>query len=195
MVKQKRMDYHLILASNSPRRQELLKGLDWPFEVRVKAGIDETYPDDLSAEEVPLYLSKLKAKAYCAELQPEEILLITADTIVVVGNRILGKPRNAADAKTMLALLSGRTHQVVTGVSLTTQHKQVAFKVVTDVTFKALSQTEINYYVDTYKPLDKAGAYGVQEWIGYIGVTALNGSYYNVMGLPVQRVYEELQRF
>ena len=194
MVKQNRMDYHLILASNSPRRQELLKGLDWPFEVRVKAGIDETYPDDLSAEEVPLYLSKLKAEAYCAELQPEE-LLITADTIVVVGNKILGKPRNAADAKTMLALLSGRTHQVVTGVSLTTQHKQVAFKVVTDVTFKALSQTEINYYVDTYKPLDKAGAYGVQEWIGYIGVTALNGSYYNVMGLPVQRVYEELQRF
>lgn len=194
MVKQKRMNYHLILASNSPRRQELLKGLDWPFEVRVKAGIDETYPDDLSAEEVPLYLSKLKAKAYCAELQPKE-LLITADTIVVVGNRILGKPRNAADAKTMLALLSGRTHQVVTGVSLTTRHKQVAFKVVTDVTFKALSQTEINYYVDTYKPLDKAGAYGVQEWIGYIGVTALNGSYYNVMGLPVQRVYEELQHF
>ena len=194
MVKQKRMNYHLILASNSPRRQELLKGLDWPFKLRVKAGIDETYPDDLPAEEVPLYLSKLKAKAYCAELQPKE-LLITADTIVVVGNRILGKPRNAADAKTMLALLSGRTHQVVTGVSLTTQHKQVAFKVVTDVTFKALSQTEINYYVDTYKPLDKAGAYGVQEWIGYIGVTALNGSYYNVMGLPVQRVYEELQRF
>ena len=194
MVKQKRMNYHLILASNSPRRQELLKGLDWPFKVRVKAGIDETYPDDLPAEEVPLYLSKLKAKAYCAELQPKE-LLITADTIVVVGNKILGKPRNAADAKTMLALLSGRTHQVVTGVSLTTQHKQVAFKVVTDVTFKALSQTEINYYVDTYKPLDKAGAYGVQEWIGYIGVTALNGSYYNVMGLPVQRVYEELQRF
>ena len=194
MVKQNRMNYHLILASNSPRRQELLKGLDCPFEVRVKTGIDETYPDDLPAKEVSLYLSKLKAKAYGAELQSNE-LLITADTIVIVDNKILGKPRNAADAKTMLALLSGRTHQVVTGVSLTTRHKQVAFKVVTDVTFKALSQTEINYYVDTYKPLDKAGAYGVQEWIGYIGVTSLNGSYYNVMGLPVQRVYEELQRF
>ena len=175
------MNYNLILASNSPRRQELLKGLDWPFEVRVKASIDENYPDDLPAKEVPLYLSKLKAKAYGAELQPNE-LLITADTIVIVDNKILGKPRNAADAKTMLALLSGRTHQVVTGVT-------------TDVTFKTLSQAEINYYVDTYKPFDKAGAYGVQEWIGYIGVTALNGSYYNVMGLPLQRVYEELQHF
>lgn len=183
-------DYKIILASNSPRRRELLGGLGVTFEVRVLPGIDESYPNDMPALKVAGYIAEKKALAYTA--QADELIL-TADTIVVVGNEILGKPHDAADAKRMLTMLSGRTHQVVTGVCLSTAEKHRAFSVVSDVTFKSLSQEEIDYYVRVFQPFDKAGAYGIQEWIGYIGVTALQGSYFNVMGLPIQRIYEELR--
>ena len=179
----------IILASNSPRRKELLGGLGVDFEVKVLKGVDESYPESLSATDVAEYIAAEKAAAYTVK---DDELLITADTVVIVGRDILGKPADAADACGMLRELSGKTHQVVTGVCLTTCKEQRRFSVTTDVTFKQLSDAEINYYVDKYKPYDKAGAYGIQEWIGYIGVTALSGSYYNVMGFPVQRVYEEL---
>ena len=186
--------YKIILASNSPRRKELLAGLDIAFEAVVKEGIDETYPENLPSDEVPLYLSQLKAAAYRDTMNANELVL-TADTVVVVDDMILGKPSNEAEAYRMLRLLSGRTHHVVTGASLTTLEKQRSFNVTTEVTFRTLSDAEINYYVERYKPFDKAGAYGIQEWIGYIGVTSLKGSYFNVMGLPVQRIYEELLKF
>ncbi len=185
------MDYKLVLASHSPRRKELLAGLGMPFEVRVLQDIDEDYPDDLPVNEVARYIAKEKADAYRRIVAPDE-LIITADTVVIVGDEILGKPVDEADAIRMLRLLSGRTHQVTTGVCLLTAEKERCFDVTTDVTFKALSDEEIHYYVDHYRPFDKAGAYGIQEWIGYIGVTGLQGSYYNVMGLPVQRIYQEL---
>ena len=183
--------YHIVLGSNSPRRRELLAGLGFPFEVSVLPGVSEDYPASLPLMEIAAYIAREKAGAYRARLD-EETLLITADTVVICGDEVLGKPRDAADAFRMLQLLSGRTHQVVTGVCLTTASRQRAFSVVTDVTFKQLSEEEIRYYVQTFRPFDKAGAYGIQEWIGYIGVTGLSGSYYNVMGLPVQRIYEEL---
>lgn len=179
----------IILASNSPRRKELLGGLGVDFEVKVLKGVDESYPESLPSTDVAEYIAAEKAAAYTVK---DDELLITADTVVIVGRDILGKPADAADACGMLRELSGKTHQVVTGVCLTTSKEQRRFSVTTDVTFKQLSNAEINYYVDKYKPYDKAGAYGIQEWIGYIGVTALSGSYYNVMGFPVQRVYEEL---
>lgn len=182
----------LILASNSPRRKELLAGLGLPFEVRVLQDIDESYPADLPVSDVALYIAGKKADAYRAVEKADE-LIITADTVVIVGDEILGKPVDEADAVRMLRLLSGRTHQVTTGVCLLTATNEHRFAVTTDVTFKALSDEEIHYYVDTYKPFDKAGAYGIQEWIGYVGVTCLHGSYYNVMGLPVQRIYEALR--
>ena len=181
----------IILASNSPRRRELLAGLGYAFEVKVIPGIDESYPDDLPMEQIPQYISQQKAAAY--EVAADEIVL-TADTVVVLGKEVLGKPADAADACHMLRKLSGKTHQVITGVCLTTGTRQKTFAVTTDVTFKDLSDDEIRYYVDNYRPYDKAGAYGIQEWIGYIGVTGLRGSYFNVMGLPVQRIYTELQK-
>lgn len=181
----------IILASNSPRRRELLAGLGYDFEVRVTQGIDEGYPDGLSMEEIPQYIAKEKADAY--EVGGTEILL-TADTVVVLDNEVLGKPRDAADASRMLHELSGRTHRVITGVCLTTTSMQRRFSVVTEVTFKPLTDGEIEYYISNYQPFDKAGAYGIQEWIGYIGVTGIRGSYFNVMGLPVQRIYQELQQ-
>lgn len=179
----------IILSSNSPRRRELLAGLDIPFEVKVLEGIDESYPDGLSVEEIPQYIAKEKADAY--QVADDEIVL-TADTVVVLDNEILGKPVDDADARRMLRALSGKTHKVITGVCLTSTERQRLFAVVSEVTFKSLSDDEIDYYITHYQPLDKAGAYGIQEWIGYVGVTALKGSYFNVMGFPVQRIYDEL---
>ena len=187
------LKYKLILASNSPRRKELLAGLGVPFEVRVLQDIDEHYPENLPVNEVARYIAKEKADAYRRIVAADE-LIITADTVVIVGDEILGKPMDEADAMRMLRLLSGRTHQVTTGVCLLTAEKERCFDVTTDVTFKTLTDEEIHYYVNRYRPFDKAGAYGIQEWIGYIGVTGLNGSYYNVMGLPVQRIYQELTK-
>ena len=187
------LKYKLILASNSPRRKELLAGLGVPFEVRVLQDIDEHYPENLPVNEVARYIAKEKADAYRRIVAADE-LIITADTVVIVGDEILGKPMDEADAVRMLRLLSGRTHQVTTGVCLLTAEKERCFDVTTDVTFKTLTDEEIHYYVNRYRPFDKAGAYGIQEWIGYIGVTGLNGSYYNVMGLPVQRIYQELTK-
>lgn len=181
----------IILASASPRRKELLAGLDLDFEVKVIKGVSESYPESLHAEEVPQYISREKAAAY--QVADDELLL-TADTVVVVDNTILGKPHDADDARRMLRLISGRTHQVVTGVTLTTAKAQKTFGVTTDVTFRKLTDDEINYYISHYRPFDKAGAYGIQEWIGYIGVTSIHGSYYNVMGLPVQRIYQEIMK-
>lgn len=185
-------DYQLILASASPRRKELLAGLNIPFEVRLIDGIDETYPSELPTDEVPLYISQKKAAAYKTNVSPQTIVL-TADTVVVCNEQILGKPIDEADARRMLQMLSGKTHRVITGVTLLVEGNSKSFSVATDVIFKPLSAAEIDYYIRTFKPFDKAGAYGIQEWIGYIGVTAINGSYFNVMGLPVQRIYEELR--
>ncbi len=182
----------LILASNSPRRRELLKGLDLDFEVRVKRGVGESFPTNISAERVAEYISKEKAAAY--DIADDEVLL-TADTVVILEGEIMGKPDNADDARAMLRRLSGHTHHVVTGVSIKSTDGSVSFSDVTAVTFRQLTDEEIGYYIDRYKPFDKAGAYGVQEWIGYIGVTHIDGSFYNVMGLPVERVYEELRKF
>lgn len=184
----------IILASNSPRRRELLAGLDISFEVKVIPGIDESYPEDLPAVEVPQYISKAKADAYLGMVD-DDTMVITADTVVVLDNEILGKPVDDDDARRILHKLSGKTHQVITGVCLTSLDKQRVFAVTTGVTFKQFTEQEIDYYVSHYHPLDKAGAYGIQEWIGHIGVTALNGSYFNVMGLPVQRIYMEMQDF
>ena len=183
--------YKIILASHSPRRQELLRGLDVSFEVKVKEGIPEDYPADLDTVEIPKFIAQKKAAAY--EMAPDE-LLITADTVVVLGRHVMGKPVDADQARRMLRELRGKTHQVVTGVCLKTASEQRAFSVVTNVTFKELSDAEIDYYIEKYQPFDKAGAYGIQEWIGYIGVTKLEGSYFNVMGLAVQRIYEELNK-
>ena len=188
------LPYKIILASNSPRRKELLAGLDLQFEVRVLQGIDESYPADLPTQKIAEFISKKKADAYVETIADDE-LVITADTVVILGDEVMGKPHDEADAKRMLGELSGQTHQVATGVTLSTRQRQMSFSVVTNVTFKQLSADEIDYYVRTYQPMDKAGAYGIQEWIGYIGVTALEGSYFNVMGLPVQRIYEALKTF
>lgn len=187
-------DYHIILASNSPRRKELLAGIDVNFDVRVIRDIDESYPASLPTKDIAEYISRKKATVYRQKMASDE-LIITADTIVVLDSEVMGKPHDEADASRMLHELSGRTHQVITGVTLTTIDRQRSFSVETDVTFKSLTDEEINYYIQHYKPFDKAGAYGIQEWIGHIGVTALKGSYFNVMGLPVQRIYEALRQF
>ena len=186
--------YRIILGSNSPRRRELLAGLDLSFDVHVIPGLEENYPDSLQPQEIPVFLSKQKAEAYLPTLE-DQVLLITADTIVWNETEVIGKPKDREDAIRMLRSLSGHEHQVVTGVCLTTTTKQETFSVVSSVRFASLTDEEIIYYVDKYKPFDKAGAYGIQEWIGYVGVESISGSFYNVMGLPVQRLYQELKRF
>lgn len=182
----------LILASKSPRRQQLLADLALEFTIKVK-DTEEIYPDDLDKEKVPEYLAKLKAKAFLDELKDE--ILITSDTIVLLENEILGKPKDEEDAFLMLKKLSAKMHLVVTGVCLLSSEKEVSFSEVTRVYFKPISDEAIKYYLDHFKPYDKAGSYGIQEWIGMTGIEKIEGSYFNVMGLPVHRVYEELVRF
>jgi septum formation protein len=185
--------YHIILASKSPRRQQLLKELGIEFSIKT-IDVEEDYPVGLSMEEIPVYLAELKAKSFEGILLKND-LVITADTIVWLNGKALGKPENKKQAVEMLKLLSNREHQVVTGVCLKSSQKQKSFFSVSNVTFKALTLKEINYYIDHYKPYDKAGAYGIQEWIGYIGITHIEGSFFNVMGLPIQTLYHELQNF
>ena len=187
-----KLNYQIILASNSPRRKELLSGLGLNYEVRTLPGIDESYPDTLQGEEIPVYISSKKASAYLDALKDDE-LLITADTIVWLDGRVLGKPADEKEACQMLRDLSGKTHQVITGVTLATTTFQKSFASVSQVTFAPLSEEEISYYVNHYHPMDKSGSYGVQECIGFIGVELIEGSYFNVMGLPVQRLYRELK--
>lgn len=185
--------YDIILASNSPRRKELLAGLGVDYEVRTLPDVDESYPETLQGADIPLYIAKEKADAYRNMLQLGE-LMITADTIVWLDGRVLGKPRDREDALCMLRAMSGCTHEVFTGVCITTMEWQRSFASRTEVRFSRLSEAEIAYYVDNFRPMDKAGAYGVQEWIGYIGVENISGSYYNIMGLPIQRLYNELKQ-
>ena len=186
--------YKIVLGSNSPRRRELLAGLDIEFEVRTVPGIDESYPETLRPDEVPLYIARKKAEAYISSMPADE-LLITADTVVWASGEILGKPKDREDAVAMLRKLSGRTHEVITGVCITTKEKTVSFSASSSVCFAALDEDESAYYVDKYRPFDKAGSYGIQEWIGYVAVESINGSFYNVMGLPVRLLYQELKSF
>lgn len=185
--------YKIILASNSPRRKELLSGLGVDYEVKTMSDVDESYPDGLSGDEIAGYIARGKAEAYRSLIQADE-LVITADTIVWLDGTVMGKPKDEEEAMNMLRQLSGKTHQVITGVCLTTASMQKTFATVTDVTFAALTEDEISYYVTRYQPMDKAGSYGVQEWIGFVGVENLSGSYFNVMGLPIQRLYTELKK-
>ena len=189
-----KLPYKIVLASNSPRRRELLGGLGIDFTVKVIGGIDESWPHELKGEDIPLYISREKAAPYKATIAPDE-LVITADTIVYVDGEVLGKPADEADAKRMLRMISGRWHEVITGVTLMTAEREHSFAVTTKVKFCNLSDSEIDYYIKNYAPMDKAGAYGIQEWIGYVGVEAIEGSYFNVVGLPVQRLYRELTKF
>ena len=186
--------YKILLASKSPRRRELLQQLRLPFNVVTLGGIDESFPDSVPRIDVPQFVSEKKADAFQKIITDNE-LVITADTMVICDNHILGKPKNAKEAREMLRLLSRKTHKVATGVTITTKNRRTSFTTVTDVTFCELSDEEIDYYVDNFQPFDKAGAYGIQEWIGSVAVTEIKGSYHNVMGLPVHRLYQELKLF
>ena len=186
-------DYKVILASASPRRHELLKGLDVEFSVKKLPDVEETYPAELQAGDVPLFLSKKKADAYRPIMGDDE-LVITADTIVWLDGKVLGKPADVDEARRMLHNMSGKRHAVFTGVTITTKSEQRSFVAQSNVTFAVLTEEEVEYYIEKYKPMDKAGAYGAQEWIGYIGMENIEGSYFNVMGLPAQRLYSELKK-
>ena len=192
--------YSVVLASNSPRRKELLSGLGVNFSVKTLPDVDESFPDTLKGEEIPLFIARKKADAYKVLFSSvnsneveEPLLVITADTIVWIEDEVLGKPANATEARVMLSKLSGKKHQVITGVCLTTALWQKSFAAVSEVQFSSLTEEEMDYYIHNYCPYDKAGAYGVQEWIGFIGVESIQGSYFNVMGLPIQRLYRELK--
>ncbi len=193
MLTEKLKNNHLILASGSPRRQHFLKELKLDFEIRLKE-VDEVYPNHLKREEITDYLSKLKASPFKNELKESDIL-ITADTIVWLDNKAIGKPKNEIDAQVMLAKLSAKTHEVISSVCITSNEKQVVFNDITQVTFKELSKNEMEFYIKEYQPFDKAGSYGIQEWIGYIGIEKIEGSYFNVMGFPVHKFYRELLNF
>jgi len=194
MLLNKIANYEIILASKSPRRQFLLKELGLNFKVNVKEGIEENYPPELVGEEIAIYLAQLKADAYHEELN-DNTIVITADTIVWINNEVLGKPENYDHAFEILKKLSGNCHEVITGVCLLSKTKRHIFTSLSKVYFKPLSDEEIKHYLDHFKPYDKAGAYGIQEWIGYIAIERIEGSYFNVMGLPVQKLYKELDCF
>lgn len=194
MLQNKLKQYNLILASGSPRRKHLLEEMGLDFHIVVQQ-VEEISPADMDPSSTAEYLSELKAAAFESDEMAENELIITADTIVTLDSDVLGKPVDRADAMQMLNKLSGKTHQVITGVTLKTRNRQHTFAVTTDVTFKKLSNEEIDYYIDTYKPFDKAGAYGIQEWIGHAAIEKIDGSYFNVMGLPTHRLYEELLMF
>jgi septum formation protein len=194
MVTDRLKDYHIILASNSPRRRELLSGLDLSYEVKTIPGIDESYPDDLHKEEIPVYIARKKAAAYKPFLSSND-LIITADTIVLLNGKVYGKPTDETDARNMLRALSGQTHEVLTGVCVSGINREKSFCSISKVKFAPLDEDEITYYIRKYQPYDKAGSYGVQEWIGYIGVESIEGSFYNVMGLPVRMLYDVLKNW
>lgn len=194
LLHDKLKNYHLILASQSPRRRQLLADAGIEYSLAPRFECEELYPESLPAVEVAEYLSRLKSEAYPAPLADGDILL-TADTVVVAGGEVLGKPVDRADAIAIINKLSGREHEVITGVTMRSAVRTKSFSSRSVVRFRALSREEIEYYVDTYSPMDKAGAYGIQEWIGYVGIEGIEGSFYNVMGLPIQRVYCELDSF
>jgi septum formation protein len=194
MLLEKIKDFKLILATQSPRRHFLMKEAGFNFEIRVPEGVEEVYPENLTETEIPKYLAELKASWFEGKLNEKEIV-ITADTIVVLDNKVLGKPGSYDEAISMLRSLSGRPHDVVTGVCLLSNNKKQSFSAFSKVWFRIFTEDEIKFYIDTYKPYDKAGSYGAQEWIGYIGIEHIEGSYFNVMGLPIQMVYKELERF
>lgn len=194
MVFEKINKFNIILASSSPRRQKLLKDLGLEFEVQTRE-VEEVYPHHLKGKDIVIYLAELKSKAFSDDEIPKNTLLITADTIVCLDDQVMGKPGNEEDAFKIIKGLSGRTHEVISGVCLRSKEKLRCFSSTTEVHFKTLSDDEIQHYIQHYKPFDKAGAYAIQEWIGFIGIEHINGSFYNVMGLPVQKLYEELLRF
>lgn len=194
ILKDKLKDYRLLLASHSPRRQQLLSDCGLDYRLIDKYDVEEVYPPSLAAAKVPVFLAQLKSEAYPAPLAPNEILL-TADTVVVLDGEVLGKPRDRADAEQMLGRLSGRRHSVVTGVTLRSAERMHTFSAESGVWFRRLTDEEIAYYLDTFRPYDKAGSYGIQEWIGYAAIERIDGSFYNVMGLPIQKVYVELEKF
>jgi septum formation protein len=187
-------NFHIILATQSPRRHQLMKGAGFNFDIIVPEGIEEIYPANMTVEKIPGYLAELKASYFVNKLKKNDIV-ITADTIVILNNEVLGKPSGRDEAIVMLKSLRGTSHKVITGVCLSSVVSKITFSEESIVHFRFLTDDEIEFYVETYKPYDKAGSYGAQEWIGYVGIDWIEGSYFNVMGLPVQKVYEELEKF